>query len=73
MAACGKLRDDPKPTSCKAHRLHATARRSATTCFAAAEAAEREWLDAARDVPATSVPSSTGRAWQKWDDLAGLS
>ncbi|HQR78705.1 MAG TPA: C69 family dipeptidase [Actinomycetota bacterium] len=41
-------------------------------CFAAADAAERDWLLAVRDVPTAGTPALYRKAWLKWDDLAGM-
>lgn len=71
MAAYAKLRDDLETDF-----LAATADNRAEftrACFDAAETAERQWLDAARDVPAAPIPTLYRRAWQKWDELAGMS
>ena len=73
MAAYGKLRDDLEADFLQGAQTARDRAAFSNQCFAAAEAAEREWLDAARDVPAASVPTLYRRAWQKWDDLAGLS
>ncbi len=71
MASYGKLRDDLEAEFLAGAE---TRDRAAFTrqCFEAADAAEREWLDAARDVPAAATPRLYRRAWQKWDRLAGM-
>ena len=56
MAAYGKLRDDLEADFLQGAQTARDRAAFSNQCFAAAEAAEREWLDAARDVPAASVP-----------------
>jgi hypothetical protein len=73
MAAYGKLRDDLEANFQEGARTAQDRAQYSKQCFDAAEVAEREWLDAARDVPAAHTPTLYRRAWQKWDDLAGLS
>ena len=55
MAAYGKLRDDLE-ADFRQGADRTRPRGYSNRCFKAAEAAEREWLDAARDVPAAHVP-----------------
>jgi dipeptidase len=69
-AAYAKLRDD-----LEAEFLDAVPddRRAFTKrCFESADTAERQWLDAVRDLPAARIPALYRRAWQKWDRQAGL-
>lgn len=68
--AYAKLRDDLEAQ----FRERPTGDRAAFTreCFAQSEAAEQQWLQSIRAIPATDNPWLYERAWRKWDELAGM-
>ncbi len=72
MVAYAKLRDDLETQFIGG--AQATTDRGAYTriCFEQAEAAERQWLNSVRDIPAVSVPKLYERAWRNWDKLADM-
>ncbi len=72
MVAYAKLREDLETQFLGGAQV--TTDRGAYTriCFEQAEAAERQWLNAVRDIPATSQPKLYERAWRNWDKLADM-
>ena len=72
VATYAKLRDDLE-AQFRAQAQAAPDRAGFTAeCFAAADAAEEQWLQAVSAVPPGKVPALYRRAWRSWDHLAGM-
>lgn len=72
IASYAKLRDDLEGQFVVGAATAADRGAFTAACFATADAAEQQWLQAVNAIPPGKVPALYRRAWRSWDYLAGM-